>query len=77
MPAMRPGLADEQDAARPSAIAAPRWLGATCPAATAAAMAPSASRPLRPISADRHEILEAVERLLADELPRPEVVDRG
>ena len=50
--------------------------GATCPAATAAAIAPIARRLLRPISADRHEVLELGERLLADELARPEVVDR-
>ena len=59
------------------AIAAPRWLGAICPAATAAAIAPSASRPLRPMSADRHEVLEVRECLLADELSGAQILDRG
>ena len=59
-----------------SAIAAPTWFGAIRPAATAAAIAPSARRPLRPISANRHAILETIERLLPDELPRSEVLDR-
>ena len=40
-------------------------------------MALIARRELRPISAHRHEVLELLERLLADELPSSQVVDRG
>src|SRR5215203_1671502 len=64
-------------AARASAIAAPRWPGATSPAATAATIAPTARRLLRPISGDRDEVLERRERLLTDQLARPQVLDRG
>jgi len=63
-------------AASARATAAPRWLGATCPAATAAVTAPMASRLLRPTSAHRHETLDLLEGLLADELACAQVVDR-
>src|SRR6266545_6000819 len=63
-------------AAMARATTAPTGLTPSSPAASAAAMAPIARRALRPISANRHEVPELVERLLADELPGPEIVDR-
>ena len=64
-------------AASINATDAPRWFGAIRPAAAAATTAPMANRPLRATSGHRHEIPELLEGLLADELARPKVLDRG
>ena len=73
----RPNLVDEQDRRQPERDGGTEVAGRDLAGCDGGRDRPDREAAAATHLADRHEVLEARERLLADELPGPQVVDRG